>query len=64
MSYDDYINHQFHNTTETGANKMTDQMTIQNNQTRNSSVTLSMLIAEAVYKLVVSVERGISLLKK
>ena len=43
---------------------MTNQMTNQNNQIQGASVTLSVLISEAVYKVVVGVERVISLLRK
>jgi hypothetical protein len=43
---------------------MTNQMTNQNNQIQDSSVTISMLISEAVYKMVVGVERVISLVRK
>ena len=56
----DYINHQLNDRTQTGANQMTNQ----NNQIQGSSVTLSMLISEAVYKVVVSIERVISLVRK
>ena len=43
---------------------MTNQMTNQNNQIQGSSVTLSMLISEAVYKVVVGIERVIRMLRK
>ena len=43
---------------------MTNQMTNQDNQIQSSSVTFSMLISEAVYKVVVGVERLISLFRK
>ena len=43
---------------------MTNQMTNQNNEIQGSSVTLSMLISEAVYKMVVGVERVISVVRK
>ena len=43
---------------------MTNQMTNQNNQIQDSSVTISMMISEAVYKMVVGVERVISLVRK
>ena len=39
-------------------------MTNQNNQIQGPSVTLSVLISEAVYKVVVGVERVISLVRK
>ena len=35
-----------------------------NDQIQSSSVTFSMLISEAVYKVVIAVERGISRIKK
>ena len=60
----DYINHQLNDRTQTGANQMTNQMTNQNNQIQGSTVTLSVLISEAVYKVVVGVERLISLFRK
>ena len=43
---------------------MTNQMTKRNNQIQDSSVTLSVLISEAVYKVVVGVERVIGLVRK
>jgi hypothetical protein len=43
---------------------MTNQMTNPNDQIQGSSVTISMLISEAVYKMVVGVERIISLVRK
>ena len=43
---------------------MTNQMTNQNNQIQRSPVTLSMLISEAVYKMIVGIERIISQLRK
>ena len=39
-------------------------MTNENNQIQDSSVTLSLLLSEAVYKVVVGVERVISMVRK